>query len=61
MREISAAFSIVIFSLFTLLVVLIAWSSFSLGQTDGYCSALGGSPIGMTDVCDIGGKVVKVE
>lgn len=61
MKELSISFSVLITILLVFLLFISSWLSFSIGQTDGYCSALGGSPIGITDTCNINGKVVKVE
>lgn len=61
MKELSAAYTVVMVLLVFALIWIVSWASFSFGQTDGYCSALGGSPIGMSNVCDVSGKVVVVE
>ena len=48
---------IIIGSMFTALGLI--WSIENHGYDDGYCKALGGTTI-TTEVCDVDGKVVKI-
>lgn len=61
MKDLSTGIAILFVVLIVSLLWLVSWASFSLGQTDGYCAALGGTPIGMSNVCDVNGSVVRVE